>query len=315
MGLNPSENEHKGIIGIAQNSIQIEVCAVMLESYKKHIEESGYKPEVANCELDIVKQLNDFDTLITKQVDAIIMMAADSKGILPALKQAKAAGIAVIAVDILPDDEGQELIAGYVSTDNFRAGEIAGEYIAWRLKGKGKLALLDYSEISAGIDRRNGVLNIIKHFPGIEVVAEQRAMTIPSGLNATETILQDHPDVDAIWCVNDPAGLGALRAVKEAGREKQVIIAATDGDPAAINEIRMGGAYKMTVAQFPVLIGKQAVAQAVAAIESKEIPTNVEGTVMSTWYTPTMAVIQENIYNFPGWRGIAPEVLLMPWWK
>jgi ribose transport system substrate-binding protein len=287
----------------------------MLESYKRYIAEAGYKAEVANCELDITKQLKDFDDLIAKQVNAIIMMAADSERILPALEKAHAAGIPIIAADIHPEGEGQTLIAGYVSTDNFRAGEIAGEYIAWKLKGKGRLAMLEYAEISPGIDRRNGVLNIIKHFPGIEVVTEQRAMAVPSGMSSTEAILQDFPELDAIWCVNDPVGLGALRAINAAGKNDQVIIVATDGDPAAVNAIRSGGAYKMTVAQFPVLLGECAVAQAVAAIQGREIPANVEGTVVPTWYTPIMAVTQDNIQDFPGWRGVAPEVLSMPWWK
>ena len=86
MILEPSAGQYKGVIGIAHNSIQIEVCAVMLESYKRYIAEAGYKAEVANCELDITKQLKDFDDLIAKQVDAIIMMAADSEKILPALE-------------------------------------------------------------------------------------------------------------------------------------------------------------------------------------------------------------------------------------
>lgn len=309
------ESETQGLIGIAHNSIQIEVCAVMLESYKRYITDAGYVPEVANCELDLEKQLRDFDDLIEKQVQAIILMAADSHGILPALRKAAAANIPVIAVDILPEGEGQALVTGYVSTDNFRAGEIAGEYIAWKLQGEGQVALLEYSEISAGIDRRNGVLHMFRYFPGINVMAERQAMTVPSGLNAAAEIMWAHPDVDVLWCVNDPAGLGALRAVREAGKEEQVSIVATDGNVAAVNEIRAGSAYAMTVAQFPVLIGECAVAQAVAAIAGRPIPANVEDTPVSTWYTPMMAVTQDNVNDFPGWRGSAPNSLLMPWWK
>ena len=152
MAVNSLSSDAQGLIGIAHNSIQIEVCAVMLESYKKYIAEAGYAAEVVNCELNLERQLEDFDELIANQVDAIIMMASDSQGILPALQKAKEASIPVIAVDILPEGEGRSLITGYVSTDNFRAGEIAGEYITWKLQGRGQVALLEYSEISAGIN-------------------------------------------------------------------------------------------------------------------------------------------------------------------
>ena len=71
----------------------------------------------------------------------------------------------------------------------------------------------------------------------------------------------------------------------------------------------------MTVAQFPILIGECSISQAVAAIKGTPIPSNVEDSAVPTWYTPMMAVTQDNVNDFPGWRGIAPDNLLMPWWK
>jgi len=309
----------KRTIGVAFNTTQIQVCVAQLEALKKEIKEAGCKPEVMVCELDIAKQLDQFENLILKGVDAIITLPADSTEIIPAIKKARKAGIPVVSQDVSVAFEGAKMLTAYVGTDNFRAGELAGDYIAWKLKGKGKLALLHCNEMSSSWTRYNGLKNVLKHFSEIKIVSEERAMTIPLGLKTTEDILERVPNLDAIWAVNDPAALGALRAIQGTEREDQVFIVATDGDPAAIEEIKKGGPYKMTVSQFPQLLSKYAVAAAVAAFESKPAPENVKlvGTQLPcpTYYTPVMAVTKENVDEFPGWHDQVPPIILMSWWK
>jgi hypothetical protein len=220
-----------------------------------------------------------------------------------------------IAVDIMPVCDERNVFAGYVTTYKLRAGELAGEYIAWKLREEGKLVLLEFNEISPGIDRRNGLRNIIRHFPGIEIVAEERAMTIPFGMSVTEAILQKYPNLDGVWCVNDAAGLDALRTLRNRGLDDRIFIVATDCNPQAVDEIRNGAAYKLTVVQFPVLIARYAVQIVSALLNGKEITSNIDSTDTPTWYTPIMPVTEDNWNQYPGWRSDIPTTLMMPWWK
>ena len=302
-------------VGVAHNSIQIAFCAILLKTIEQELAILGFQADVANSELDISLQLTQFENLISKKVDAIILLANNSVEIVSHLKMAREKDIPVVAVDIMPASDEKDLLSGYVATDNFRAGELAGEYIAWKLQGEGKLALLEFNEISPGIDRRNGLRNIIRHFPGIEIIAEERAMTVPLGMSVTEAVLKKHSDLDAVWCVNDDAGIGALRTIQNSKLEKKVFVVATDGNPRAVDEIRNGSAYKMTVAQFPVLIARYTVQMVSALLSNKEIPSNIDRTVIPTWYTPIMPVTADNWNQYPGWRGVIPTTLMMPWWK
>ena len=88
---------------------------------------------------DVNNQTNQIDNLISAGVDLIILGAADSKGIAPAVKRAKAAGIVVIAVDV--GAEGG--VDATVMSDNKQAGQQAGQYIVDKLKGKGQMVIVN----------------------------------------------------------------------------------------------------------------------------------------------------------------------------
>ena len=90
-------------------------------------------------------QTNQIDNLISAGVDMIILGAADSKGIAPAVKRAKEAGIVVIAVDVAAEGG----VDATVMSDNKQAGQQAGQYIVDKLKGKGQMVIVNGPPISS----------------------------------------------------------------------------------------------------------------------------------------------------------------------
>ena len=110
-----------------------------------------YNPEVKMTLLssgayDVNNQTNQIDNLISAGVDMIILGAADSKGIAPAVKRAKEAGIVVIAVDV--SAEGG--VDATVMSDNKQAGQQAGQYIVDKLTGKGQMVIVNGSSNQLG---------------------------------------------------------------------------------------------------------------------------------------------------------------------
>ena len=310
-----SENA-KGRIGLLWNTLQIQACVAQLEAAQSRVSEHGYEFIVYDANLDIAKQLDGMENMIQQKVDAIVVIPVDSRGIISAIKKANFAGIPVVTQDV--NAEGGE-VYNYIGTDNYRAGELTGEYLVWRLKGRGKIVLLHYNRVSSAYERWNGLMNVIKHYTHIEILASQEAMTIELGMDIMSHFLQAHSDLDAVWAVNDPSGLGALRAVKAAGRDRDLFIVAIDGDPEAVKEIKSGGAYAMTVAQFPVELSNNAVDAAVAAIEGGKALENVQiigrPSPMPHYYTPVLPITIENVDQYLGWNHPAPEMPPPPWWK
>ena len=100
---------------------------------------------------DLGQQVAQIDNFIAAKVDMIILNAADSKGIGPAVKRAKEAGIVVVAVDVAA--EGADAT---ITSDNTRAGEMACKYITDRLNGKGNVVIINGPPVSAVQNRVEG---------------------------------------------------------------------------------------------------------------------------------------------------------------
>lgn len=98
----------------------------------------GVKVTLVSSGYDLGQQVSQIDNFIAAKVDMIILNAADSKGIGPAVKRAKDAGIVVVAVDVAA--EGADAT---ITSDNTQAGEMACKYITDRLKGKGNVVIIN----------------------------------------------------------------------------------------------------------------------------------------------------------------------------
>ena len=126
------------------------------------------KVTVVSSGYDLNTQVGQIDTFIAAGVDMIILNAADTKGIAPAVKKAKAAGIIVVAADV--DADGG--VDATVTSNNFQAGQQSGEYIAKRLGGKGNIVIVNGPPVSAVIDRVNGCKEVLAKYPNIKILSD-----------------------------------------------------------------------------------------------------------------------------------------------
>lgn len=318
----------KGVIALSYDTTEIPVVAAQQKANMETAEKYGYKAVLFDAHFDAAEQINTFQTMIQQGVVGIVCSAIDDKGIIPALKMAKDAGIPVVMEDggvaMVPEAKG--LTIGYVGADNFRAGELAGEYIAWRLKGKGKVAVMGYRTITAAYERENGLMNVLKHYPGIELVAYAEAVGVPAGLKNMEDFIQRVPDLAAVYCCNDPGGEGAYQAILAAGKQDQIFICANDGDPLALKYIResKGKTYAYSSAQWPQVMGKIAVENLVAAIEGrpKDIKANVQiigaEQYFPLFYVAPFPITIDTVDDYPEWTTPVDYTDINPspaWWK
>jgi ribose transport system substrate-binding protein len=237
------------------------------------------------------EQLQIVESMITRQVDAICIVPSSSEGLSTAIKKAQDAGIPVINLDTRLDGE---LLAGlgiqtvpFFGTDNYEGAKLAGEMALEILEGSGKVAILTGIEGQENAaHRRNGFYDVVKD--KLEVVAEQTAnWEVEQGYNVTQNILQANPELDLIFASNDGMAIGALRAVKEAGRDIQVI--GFDAINEALNSVEAGDMLG-TVAQFPAEMGIEGVRAAIKLANGESVPE----------YTSTGAklITSENVAEF-----------------
>lgn len=212
------------------------------EGVKKAGEDMGFEavtqaPSTADSVEEQVKIMED---MIQQEMDVIIVHCADSNGIMPGVRKAEEAGIQVITIGT-PAAEDTFLRTG---VDYKETGEVVAKEIAEALGGEGKVIILEGPAGAANaIERLEGINETFADYPGIEVVASQTAnFKRTEGMSVTENLLQQYTDVDAIIGCNDESALGAMQAVKAAGKD-DVLIAGFDGSVDATNAVASGEMY------------------------------------------------------------------------
>ena len=148
---------------------------------------------------DVNNQTNQMDNFIASGANLILLNAADSKGIAPAVMRAKAAGVTVVAVDV--GAEGG--VDATVTSNNKQAGQLDGKYVADRLKGKGQIVIVNGPPVSAVTDRVAGFLEEIKKSPDIKILSQDQNAggSRDGGLRVMTDLLTAFPKIDAVFAI------------------------------------------------------------------------------------------------------------------
>lgn len=192
-------------------------------------------------EVDLEKQVSMIDAAISNKVDAIVISAVSSDGVVPELKKAKAAGIKIVNFDTRVSDKS--VIDAYVGANDVEGAYKAGKFICEQLKGNGEVGLITgLLAQSTGVDRREGFLKAVSEYPGIKVVAEASAdWRSDKAADVTTNILNAHPNIKAIFACNDQMAVGMVNAVKAKGiNPKSLILVGYDGIIDSTNLIMSG---------------------------------------------------------------------------
>jgi ribose transport system substrate-binding protein len=226
----------------------------------------GSKVIVTDANADPPKQLTDMENLLAQNVDAIIVVPFDEKAILPAIETANKRNIPVIAITYIPN---AKVLTTVAATGDYKNGKATGELLVKKMKGKGKLAVIDLGFSLWRIDQRIEGFNDAIEGKDIEIVARQSGADQAKLQDAVSSILTAHQDLDAIWCTFSNQIVAAADALRAANR-KDVFLSGIDADKAIIERIKEGW-ITGTAAQFPKEHGRLAAEAAFAALQGKSV--------------------------------------------
>ncbi len=235
----------KDTIGWAQS--EKEANPFRIASTKSQVDEAkkrGIKLLTTNAQSDAQQENTDIKGMIDKGAKAIIFSPINSTGLGDAIAYAKSKHVAMIPVDRnITGVKGCQDVGPQLGSDFVQQGKRAADAMIKATGGKAKLAiLLGASGVNVTDDRTAGFKAELtaQKATGIEVIFEQTAdFTREKGKSVSETLLQAHPDVTAIYAENDEMGLGALAALDDKGRSgtSKVHIVSIDGTKGAVQAI------------------------------------------------------------------------------
>lgn len=239
---------------------------------------------------DHQSQVQAIETCIADGAKGILLAASDTSSIVSAVKQARDAGLLVIALDtpLEPIDAADSTFA----TDNFVAGELIGSWAKAQMGDKAadaRIGLLNInvSQPSVGVLRNQGFLTGF----GVDLADPNKwgDETDPrivgndvtqgneeGGRKGMENLLAKDPMIDVVYTINEPAAAGAYQALKSIGREKDVLIVSVDGGCAGISDVK-DGVIGATSQQYPLRMASLGVEAVKAWADSGVAPTPTEG--------------------------------------
>jgi len=199
-------------------------------------------------------QITAIENMVNAGVKGILLVPANSAGIVPAVKKARDAGVIVIALDTPADP--QDATDALFATDNFKAGQLIGQYAKAAFKGKtAKIATLDAAPSNqTGNLRHNGFLDgfgIKEGDPSI-VCSGDSGGDQALGQTLMENCLTKDPDINLVYAINEPAAAGAHTALDKAGKAKDVTIVAVDGGCTPGITSIISGDIAATSQQYPL---------------------------------------------------------------
>ncbi|WP_322097107.1 sugar ABC transporter substrate-binding protein [Pelagibius sp. Alg239-R121] len=235
-------------------------------------------------------QISAIESLVAAGAKGILITPSDPAALTDTVRRAREAGVLVIALDT-PFDPIDAADATF-ATDNFKAGELIGQWAAAKMgssSADAKIATLDLSEAQITVDvlRNQGFL---KGF-GIDVKdvkkmydeddprlvgGDSTAGSEEGGRTAMENLLQKDPGINLIHTINEPAAAGAYEALKAFGKEKDVLVVSVDGGCPGVQNVSDGiiGATSM---QFPLKMAALGVEAVAAFAASGDKPKNTPG--------------------------------------
>lgn len=253
--------QDKGLITIIVNDPANPYWFTEGEVAKATAEKLGYSATVGAHTGDTNTESNLIDTAITNRSVAIILDPANADGSIGAVRKAVDAGIPVFLVNAEINQEG--LAKGQLVSNNAQGAALgAQQWVEVVGDTANYVELLGAPSDNNAATRSNGYNTVLSQYPdlvrvGFDVANWDRTQ----GNNKMQSLMQAHPDIQGLICGNDEMALGAIAALKEAGKLDSVIVGGFDGSPDAVDAIR-SGELAYTVLQPVAIFSEQAVRQA-----------------------------------------------------
>ncbi len=229
-------------------------------------------------EEDVAQQVDLVEMIIAQGADAIVIAPADSEALIPLCKKAIAAGIVVVNIDNKLDRarlEAEGIQIPFVGPDNRKGAKLAGDYLATKLKAGDEVAIIEgIPNAFNGIQRKAGFEDAIKD-ANLKLVSSQSGnWETDKAAQCVAAIATEYPNLKAVLCANDSMALGAVDALKAAGKSNVYIVGFDNIQ--AVQKLIKEGKVLCTVDQHGDQLAVYGIQYALEILDTKAAPADKE---------------------------------------
>ena len=287
---NHHKEQEKERIAVVISTLNNPWFVVLGQAAVEQCEKLGYEAILFDSQNNPSKEAEHFDNIIATGYKAILMNPTDADGSAVNAKAAARAGIPVFCMDREINVPGA--CVTQILSDNYSGCIALGEYFVDVMQQKG-----NYVEILGLVGDNNtwarsrGFHSVVDCFEGLQMLAQQNAdFDQNKAMEVMESMMQAHPQIDAVFCGNDAMAMGAFQAILAAGKEGKIKVFGFDGANDCIDAIR-AGKVEATGMQFPKTMAITAASLADRYIKGeRQLPQKLPGAVD--------LVHKENVFNY-----------------
>jgi ribose transport system substrate-binding protein len=255
-------------------------------------------------------QISEVEGFVSRGVSGIVLAPLDDVALRASVAGAATRGIPVVIIDSAL--RGDDFVS-FVATDNFRAGQLAGEYIGELLRGQGRVVLLRYAEGHASTtNREEGFLAAVRKFDGLEIVSDNQygGTDVESAYKKAENLLSRFADstgnllIDGIFCPNESSVFAMLRVLIDNGWAEDVRFVGFDSSD-NLSRALAAGQIDALVLQDPMQMGYLGVKHVVDHLRGEAVPARVDtGAILATRDNMDDSAVQALLYpDLRQWLG------------
>lgn len=268
--------QEKPRVALVMKSLANEFFQTMEDGAKAHQRQHSAQYDlIANGikdEIDTSGQIRLVEQMLAQRVKAIVIAPSDSRALVPVLQKAIASGVIVVNIDNRLDAKAlaeKKISIPFVGPDNRAGAKLAGDHLGKQIKAGSKVGIIEGVPTTFNAQQRTLGFKDAMQAAGMQVVSVQSGeWELQKGNTVAAAMMREHPDLVAILCGNDTMALGAVAAVRSAGKTGKVKVVGYDNIP-AVKPLLADGRMSATVDQFASKQAAFGIEVALKALASK----------------------------------------------
>lgn len=282
-----NQKEKSYLIGASYMTMNNEFYKIIEEEIVHRVEAEGDRIVLRDPALNVERQIEQIQHMLDMKADLLIITPVDWGSLTEILTKAKAQGTFIVVLDTNLQDN--ELADCTITSDNYQAGVIVGEYFL-KKNDKARIVIMTHDAAKSGQDRVQGFTDTVLANSNIEIVKKiecegQLEIAMPQ----VKKTIEEGTEFDAIFCLNDLASVGAAAALDEKNMLGQVGLYGVDASPDS-KALIAEGLMDASAAQFPTEIGKEASKVIYQLLNGETVDKNIQ--------VPVRLITKEDVEQF-----------------
>ncbi|AVX90062.1 sugar ABC transporter substrate-binding protein [Pseudomonas koreensis] len=281
-----AESPEKPKVALVMKSLANEFFLTMEDGAKAYQKEHSADFDLISNgikdETDTAGQTRIVEQMILAKVNALVIAPSDSKAMVPVIKKAVDAGITVINIDNQLDPQivkSKNISVPFVGPDNRKGARLVGEYLAKQLKAGDEVGIIEGVSTTTNAQQRTAGFKDAMDAAQIKVVSLQSGdWEIDKGNKVAASILSEYPDVKALLAGNDSMAVGAVSAVRAAGKAGKVQVVGYDNIN-AIKPMLKDGRVLATADQFAAKQAVFGIETALKILKGEKVDSGANGVI------------------------------------